>query len=220
MDDETGTAPEMCKCELDSGLTVNNEPLQTTMPRIVLIGGTSATVSSTHRLLSVLIAELERAGAITELFSGAELASLPLYAPEHPRRTAEQHELVASVRRCDGLILATPVYHGGMSGLVKNAVDLLEDLRTDARPYLDGRAVGCVVAGSGWQGCGATLTSVRTIVHALRGWPTPLGVIVNTAEKIFDQEGNLTDEKIHSQLKVLARQIVDFAQLFGNNCAR
>jgi FMN reductase len=183
---------------------------------IVLIGGTTAAVSSTQRLLSALTMEFERAGATTEVFSGAQLARLPLFAPEHPQRTPEQMALVESVRRCDGLILATPAYHAGMSGLVKNAVDLLEDLRSDTRPYLDGRAVGCVVTGFGWQGCGTTLTSVRTIVHALRGWPTPMGVIVNTADKIFDDAGNLVDQKVQAQLKILAQQVTDFARRFAD----
>lgn len=187
-------------------------------PHIVALGGTTAAASSTQKLLAATLANLEQLGASTELFSGPELARLPLYAPELPQRTPEQQKLIESVRRCDGLILATPAYHAGMSGLVKNAVDLLEDLRTDTRPYLDGRAVGCIVTGFGWQGCGTTLTSVRTIVHALRGWPTPLGVIVNTAEKIFDETGQVTDEKIRSQVAMLAQQVIDFARKHGN-CA-
>jgi hypothetical protein len=33
---------------------------------------------------------------------------------------------------------------GGISGLVKNALDYVEDLRDHELPYLDGRAVGCI----------------------------------------------------------------------------
>jgi FMN reductase len=212
MDDEKDAAP-MRGCEAE--VSMNGEDVCSKHPHVVLIGGTTVTTSTTQRLLSVLISELERAGATTELFCGPDLVRLPLYAPEHAQRTAEQQALISGVRRCDGLILATPAYHGGMSGLVKNAVDLLEDLRTDARPYLDGRAVGCIVTGSGWQGCGTTLTSVRTIVHALRGWPTPLGVIVNTSSKVFDDRGNLTDDKLGSQLQLLAHQVMDFACAFA-----
>jgi len=194
---------------------VNSPATNAKQPHIVLLGGTTSPTSSTQRLLDAIIVELQALGATTELFCGPDLARLPLYAPEHPQRTAEQQALVDSVRRADGIILATPAYHAGISGLVKNAVDLLEDLRSDQRPYLDGRAVGCIVTGFGWQGCGTTLTSVRTIVHALRGWPTPLGVIVNTADKIFDAEGKLIDEKIRNQLKVLAQQVTEFARRFG-----
>ena len=107
------------------------------------------------------------------------------------------------------MIIATPGYHGGMSGLVKNAVDHLEELRTDERPYLDGRAVGVIVSAGGWQAAGAALVSVRSAVHALRGWPTPFGVTVNSAEQRPDEHGRF-DERIDGALGILAGQLVEF----------
>ena len=89
----------------------------------------------------------------------------------------EQLQLIEAVREADAIIIATPGYHGGVSGLVKNALDTLEELRADDRPYLDGRAVGCIVTAYGWQAAGSVLTSLRSIVHALRGWPTPFGAL-------------------------------------------
>ncbi len=93
-------------------------------------------------------------------------------------------------------MLVSPGYHGTVSGLVKNALDYIEDLRDDPRPYLDGRAVGCVATASGWQAAVTTLTSLRSIVHALRGWPTPLGAAVNSAQVEFTADGGCTDEKV------------------------
>nr|BAQ21925.1 putative NADPH-dependent FMN reductase [Streptomyces versipellis] len=46
------------------------------------------------------------------------------------------------MRRADGPVIGSPGYQGGSSGLVKNAADLLEDLRDDTRVHFDGRAVG------------------------------------------------------------------------------
>jgi FMN reductase len=186
-----------------------------TRPRIVGIGGTTKAGSSTEKALVACLAAAERLGADIEVIPGARLAGLPLYSPEEPARTPEQQQFVAAVREADGLILATPAYHAGMSGLLKNAIDLLEDLRGDRRPYLDGRAVGCIVTAYGWQGAGTTLTSVRTIVHALRGWPTPLGVTLNTAIPLFDDAGACTDERIQTQFEMLAAQVVGFARRFA-----
>jgi FMN reductase len=183
--------------------------------RIVGIGGTTKAGSSTEKALVACLAAAEKSGAQIEVISGTRLAALPLYSPEEVARTPEQERFVASVRDADGLILATPAYHGGMSGLVKNAIDLLEDLRDDRRPYLDGRAVGCIVTAYGWQGAGTTLTSVRTIVHALRGWPTPLGVTLNTAIPLFDDQGHCTDERVQTQFEMLAAQVVEFARRFS-----
>lgn len=180
-------------------------------PHIVGIGGTTKPGSSTEKALSIALDAARRAGATTTLLAGPMLANLPLYSPEEAQRTELQQQFVETVRRADGLILATPAYHGGISGLLKNAIDLLEDLRDDVRPYFHDRAVGCIVTAYGWQGAGTTLTSVRTIVHALRGWPTPLGITVNSAERIFDGNGACIDSKLQSQFEMLARQVVEFA---------
>lgn len=184
-------------------------------PRIVGIGGTTKAGSSTEKALVATLVAAERLGAEIEVIPGAQLAGLPLYSPEETARTAEQQQFVTSVRDADGLILATPAYHAGMSGLLKNAIDLLEDLRDEPRPYLDGRAVGCIVTAYGWQGAGTTLTSVRTIVHALRGWPTPLGVTLNTALPLFDPAGLCIDERTQTQFEMLAAQVVSFARRFA-----
>jgi FMN reductase len=180
-------------------------------PRIVGIGGTTKAGSSTEKALALALAEAEQAGAVTTLLAGPMLAGLPLYAPEDLARTELQQQFVDTVRHADGLILATPAYHAGISGLLKNAIDLLEDLRDDARPYFHDRAVGVIVTAFGWQGAGTTLTSVRTIVHALRGWPTPLGLTLNTAEPLFDGDGRCIDPKMQAQFALLARQVVEFA---------
>lgn len=184
-------------------------------PRIVGIGGTTKAGSSTEKALMACLLAAERLGADIHIIPGAQLAGLPLYAPEETARTPEQQQFVATVRDADGLLLATPAYHAGMSGLLKNAIDLLEDLRDERRPYLDGRAVGCIVTAYGWQGAGTTLTSVRTIVHALRGWPTPLGVTLNTALPLFDPAGLCIDERTQTQFEMLAAQVVSFARRFA-----
>ncbi|HMN45065.1 MAG TPA: NADPH-dependent FMN reductase [Povalibacter sp.] len=180
-------------------------------PRIIGIGGTTKPGSSTERTLTATLQAAERLGAQTMLFAGPVLAQLPLYSPEDAQRSELQRQFVEAVRHADGLILATPAYHAGISGLLKNAIDLLEDLRGDVRPYLHDRAVGCIVTAHGWQGAGTTLTSVRTIVHALRGWPTPLGITLNTAERLFDDEGDCLDERVQVQFAMLAAQVVGFA---------
>lgn len=184
-------------------------------PLIVGIGGTTRTPSSTNRALRLALLAAEEAGARTHCFNGPFLVRLPHFAPEHPSRSEEQRQLIDMVRRADGLIVASPGYHGGISGLVKNALDLLEDLRKDERCYLEGRAVGCVVTAAGWQAAVTTLESLRAIVHALRGWPTPLGASLNSAEPLFDSSGNCVNEKAADVLRAVGRQVVEFAQRHG-----
>lgn len=179
------------------------------IPLIVGIGGTTRPGSSTERALRAALAHAEQMGARTLMFGGEALAALEGYSPEQHERSDGQRAIVDAVRQADAVIFASPGYHGGVSGLVKNAIDLLEDLRADERVYLDGMAVGCIVTAAGWQGCNTTLAAMRSIVHALRGWPTPLGVTLNTAGvKLFDNDGACLDEQVSTSLRMLAQQVV------------
>ncbi|MEA1651166.1 NAD(P)H-dependent oxidoreductase [Nitrospirillum sp. BR 11164] len=183
-------------------------------PLIVGFGGTTRPGSSGERMVAAVLSAAAALGAETRLFGGAALAALPHFAPENRQRTVEQRDFVDAVRAANGLVIGSPGYHGGVSGLVKNAIDLLEDLRDDDRPYFDGMPVGLSVTAAGWQAGGVTLTALRGIVHAMRGWPTPLGIAVNTvAQKPFDAEGHLVDAGILEQVQVQAQQIMLLADL-------
>jgi FMN reductase len=182
---------------------------------IIGIGGSMRPDSATEHALRLSLNAAERVGSRADLFGGPFLARLPIYAPGIAERTPEQHALVEAVRAADGVIVATPGYHGGVSGLVKNALDLLEDLREDKRCYLDGRAVGCIVTAYGWQTCGSTLIALRSIIHALRGWPTPLGAALNTTGGLFDADGSCIDEKAAAQLAIVGQQVAEFARRFS-----
>jgi FMN reductase len=181
-------------------------------PLIVGIGGTTRANSSTEKALRFALTVVEKEGAETLLFDGPTLDKLPHYAPEKPERSAEAQALVDACRRADGFIVATPGYHGTISGLIKNALDYVEDLRADTRPYLDGRAIGCVAMALGWQAAVTTLTALRSIVHALRGWPTPLGAALNTAQPVFSPDGDPTDERVAFQLTTVAQEVMRFVR--------
>jgi FMN reductase len=182
---------------------------------VVGIGGTTRPGSSTERALTVALRGAQASGARTMCFGGAFLAGLPHYSPDESARTAGQRDLVAAVREADAVIIASPGYHGGISGLVKNALDTLEDLRDDARPYLDGRAVGCIVTAYGPQAGGTVLGAMRAVVHALRGWPTPFGAAVNSLQTRFDADAACSDAVVAAQLATVGRQAAEFAQAFG-----
>lgn len=183
-----------------------------TKPHIVGIGGTTRPNSSTEKALRFALHCAEGQGATTTGFFGAELTSLPMYAPENPARTDLARRFIEELRRADGLIIASPGYHGSVSGMVKNALDYVEDMRDDPRVYFDGRAVGCIATGYGWQGIVATLQALRTITHALRGWPTPLGAGINSLEPVFADDGDVVDEKSRFQLETVGREVVQFAR--------
>ncbi|WP_370945237.1 NADPH-dependent FMN reductase [Amycolatopsis sp. cg5] len=179
--------------------------------KVLGIGGSLRDGSQSERALQIALAGAEEAGAETSLISGQELV-LPFYDAAIPDRTEHAERLVEAVRGADGIIVVSPGYHGALSGLVKNALDYIEDLRDDRRPYLDGRAVGLAAVAFGWQAAVTTLDQLRTITHALRGWPTPLGGSINTAEVKFDEAGGASEEKVVRTLRLIGRQVTEFTQ--------
>lgn len=181
-------------------------------PLILGIGGTARPNSSSERSVRIALAVAEKMGARTVLIDGPHLARLPLYTPDRAERTDDEAVLVEAARSCHGIIVATPGYHGSLSGPVKNALDLLEDTSRDARTYLDGCAFGAIVTAFGWMACGTTMVTLRSIAHALRAWPTPYGAALNASTPLFESDGSCIDEKIQGQLAIVAQQVVDFAR--------
>lgn len=173
--------------------------------RIVAIGGTVSPHSSTEQALRVASAVAEAAGAEVTVFGGDYLRALPHYRGEG-YGIEDGAELVEAVRQADGLIVAAPGYHGTISGLVKNALDYLEDLAHDARPYLDGRAVGLIATAYGDQATMSTIQTMRSIVHALRGWPTPMAATLKVEHGMFSADGACIDDRARAQLQLVGEQ--------------
>ncbi|MFF9347196.1 NADPH-dependent FMN reductase [Streptomyces sp. NPDC014734] len=148
-------------------------------PHIVLVSGSLRPGSTSDRVAQWCALRCAEQGATTAVLTGADI-DFPAYRPG----LAATHPPVAAyldgLRRCDGVMLVSPTYHATLSGLLKNALDYVNDI-DGPRPYLEGRPVGCVAVGSGAQGAVSTLTTLRTISHALRAWPTPLAAAVTSA---------------------------------------
>ena len=180
-------------------------------PLIVGLGGSGSATGTTERVLRLALDAAERGGAETLYFDGKAL-DMPMYS-WGGERTDQSASLIDALRRADGVIIASPGYHGTISGLIKNALDYVEDMAKDDRVYFEGRAVGLIAVAAGWQATGSTLATLRSITHALRGWPTPMAVAINSATPVFGADGVIADASTATQLNVLAGQVVDFARM-------
>ncbi|GAA4823240.1 NAD(P)H-dependent oxidoreductase [Streptomyces ziwulingensis] len=166
--------------------------------------------STSDRVARWCARQCVRQGAAARVFTGAEV-QFPFYRPGLSEANVEAGAFVGALSRADGLVLVSPTYHGTVSGLLKNALDYANDL-VAPRKFLEGVPVGCVAVGAGAQGTASTLTTLRTIGHALRGWPTPLGV---TARDWADDTAVAPDAMSPEQFQARAQMTVMISQVLS-----
>ncbi|MEV4943472.1 NAD(P)H-dependent oxidoreductase [Streptomyces zaomyceticus] len=148
-------------------------------PRIVVISGSLRQGSTCDRVAAWCADRGAEQGASVRVFTGAEI-DFPAYRPGLAGTHAAVAGFLGELRSAHGVILVSPTYHATVSGLLKNALDYVNEIGGPV-PYLEGRAIGTVAVGAAAQGAVSTLATLRTIGHALRGWPTPVGVAVAAA---------------------------------------
>ena len=183
--------------------------------KVVGIGGSLSKASKASSSLAALKIALEGAaegGARTELFDLREL-DLPMYMPDGEATDAVRR-LCEAVYEADGLIWSSPLYHGTISGAFKNALDWLELLGKRQPSYLTDKVVGLISTAGGTQGLQAVNT-MEFIVRALRGWSVPLVIPIPQAWRVFDDNGNIQDQKISEQLRSLGQEVSRAARQFS-----
>jgi len=183
---------------------------------IVGLGGTLRDGSSSEQALKMSLTHAASLGCETRLFAGPDL-NLALYDPRRTERSPAEAALIAALRRADGVIWSTPSYHGSISGLLKNAIDYIEDMNKDEQVYLSGRAVGCIVCAYGSQAMGTTLSSMRDIIHSLRGWPTPFGATLNVLQTAWEDPSSASTQEALQACQTVAEEVVQFAKAFRQN---
>jgi FMN reductase len=180
-------------------------------PLVVGIGGGASENSSTEQALDLALDEVRRDGARTCKFGAEEIGRLPHYLTPAAQTSTGAREMVDMIRQARGLVIASPAYHGSISGVVKNALDYIEETARDARPYLTDLPVGLIAIAAGNQGATGALIAMRTIVHSLRGWPTPFGATINSSSGLF-RDGRCIYSDAEEQIRRVGAQVARFTQ--------
>ncbi|AFY41769.1 NADPH-dependent FMN reductase [Nostoc sp. PCC 7107] len=172
------------------------------MVKIVGIGGSLRHNSYTQLALQVAAKRLEAIGADVEILDLRQL-QLPFCNgekeyPEYP----DVQRLRETVSGANGLILATPEYHGGVSGVLKNALDLMSFTE------LSGKVTG-LISVLGGQSNSNALNDLRLIVRWVHGWVIPEQIAIGQAWSAFNPEGKLLDEKLSQRFDEFAQSLVD-----------
>jgi FMN reductase len=106
-----------------------------------------------------------------------------------------------------GIILGTPEYHGSMSGVLKNMLDLM------SADQFEGKVVGLLGVAGGHPGAISSLNTMRMIGRNLHCWVLPQEVSIGDSNTAFDEQGSLSNPAIEQRLLTLGAQVVRLASL-------
>ena len=174
-------------------------------PRIVGLCGSLSADSTTHRALSLGLEAARAAGAHTQLLDLRPL-KLPFAGSDwNPQQWPDAVAMAEAVRASDGLIWATPEYHGSFSGVLKNALDLcsIEDF--------EGKVVALLGVAAGQIGAIQSLAHLRIVARQLHLWALPNQVSIARAYAAFGPDGRLSDPKLAQSLDTLGAELVKWS---------
>jgi len=138
--------------------------------------------------------------AETELLDLRKTA-LPMFSTNNTDEVIAK--VTSMVKNADAFILATPDYHGSMSGSMKNFLDYYWS-------EFAGKLFGYICA-SHEKGLTA-MDQMRTAVRQCYGWSMPYGVSINGDEDC-DENRNITNDKLNIKLGMLAGDITTYGKL-------
>ena len=114
------------------------------------------------------------------------------------------------VKQAHGIILGTPEYHGGYSGVLKNALDLM------GFEEFEGKMLGLLGVSGGAMGAFGAMNSLREVGRALHAWVVPEQASIPQAWQEFDDAGNLKNPKLDERVRQVGQQVARFAYLHGS----
>jgi len=139
------------------------------------------------------------------LLEGRTLHGIPLYdgdaeaAHGIPEAVAALKEAIAAA---DGVLLVTPEYNNGISGVFKNAIDWASRPPADCARVFNGRPFAVIGASPGGFGTMLAQAHWLPVLRTLGAnlW-TEGRLMVSRAGNVFDDDGALADPRVRAQLQ-------------------
>ncbi len=175
--------------------------------RITGVCGSLSADGATRKALAIALkgaAEYNAETALLELrdFNLVFYGSVP--PDEYPPGVIQLRQ---SLKDSQGIILATPEYHGSLTGALKNMLDLMsiEEFET--------KIVGLVGVAGGHIGAINSLNTMKTICRNLHCWVLPQEVSIANSSQTFNDDGTVKDSEIEERLLNVGRQLVKFVTM-------
>ncbi len=171
------------------------------------VAGSTRQFSYSTRALKVALEHAREQGAQVRLLELSKTV-LPQYDPGS-NSSKEVEQVAEAVAWADAFILASPDYHGSMSGTLKNFLDHFYE-------EFAGKVFGYIVA-SHEKGL-TVMDQMRTAVRQCYGWSLPYGVSVSGDQDFSGSD--LSNARIAKRMKMMSRDLVVYGSLVRSQFAR
>jgi FMN reductase len=179
-----------------------NDPI-----RITGVCGSLSPDGATRKALATALKGADEYNAETTLLELRDL-DLVFYGSVPPEEyPSDVLQLRKALKDSQGIILATPEYHGSLTGALKNMLDLMsvEDFET--------KIIGLVGVAGGHIGAINSLNTMKTICRNLHCWVLPQEVSIANSAEMFDADGTVRDPALEERLLNIGRQVVKFVSV-------
>ena len=180
------------------------------LPKIVAICGSLRKNSYTRMALKIALKGAAGLGADVKLIELRDYELVFAGSVDEQNYPEDVFKLRSEVKQAQGIILGSPEYHGSLSGVLKNMLDLI------SYKEFEGKIVGLVGVAGGALGAANTLNTMCTISRNLQAWVLPQQVSIPESYKAFDEHGNIRNKDIENRLLSIGRQIVKFTSHHQN----
>jgi chromate reductase, NAD(P)H dehydrogenase (quinone) len=175
--------------------------------RIATLTGSLRAGSYNRKLQALAEAELKKLNIEIDHLDLREFP-LPLYDGDvevDKGLPPEAWMLKARLAAAHGVLIASPEYNAGIPGTLKNMIDWTS--RGDNQPWL-GKVVGLMGATPGLWGTQRMMPQLRQVLTLLNSIVIPQQINVREAKKVWDDDGNLLDEKLPGHVEKFVQEFV------------
>jgi NAD(P)H-dependent FMN reductase len=172
--------------------------------RILAVIGTLQRDSSSSVVIGHVAAGLREAGCVVDIVDFKK-EPLALFDPDTAHQLPGYAELQRRVDQADVVILATPDYHGSISGATKNFLDHFW------REFV-GKLFAAIVA-SPEKGL-TVIDQLRTVARQCYAWALPYGLAFSNETDVTG--GKVTGESFRKRLEMMIRDV----RVYGNLLAQ
>ncbi len=184
-----------------------NDPKHIASIRVVGVCGSLNPTGKTRAALSAALEGSAEYEAETRLIELRDYELVFFGSVSNDDYPEDVHRLRRELREAQGIILATPEYHGSLTGALKNMLDLM------STEEFEGKIVGLIGVAGGQVGAINSLNTMKTICRNLHCWVLPQEVSIAESERVIGDDGSVIDEALEERLLNLGRQVVKFASL-------